>query len=63
MAKFRVKKGYFQPPKKGRLMQKVFVIQKRLIWGIWLNVPHDEAHDGFYFKSPRHAYKVLNTLE
>lgn len=60
MAKYRIRKGYFQTPKKGRLMQKVYAIQKRWIWGIWLNVPHSDAEDMYYFRTPRHAYKILN---
>ena len=62
MAKYRIKKGYFRPPTKGVLLVKVFVVQKRFIWGIWFNVKHEDAIDGYYFSTARHAIKVLNYL-
>lgn len=55
MAKYRIKKGYFQKPRKAKLLRKVFVVQKRLIWGIWLNVSSANAENPYYFRHEKQA--------
>lgn len=63
MAKYRIKKGFFQAPKKGKLLRKVFIVQKRLIWGVWLNVPNCTNAKNKYFRHENQAEKFLRNLK
>ncbi len=63
MGKYRIKKGFFQKPRKGKLLRKVFVVQKRLIWGIWLKVSSANAENDYYFQHEKQAKVFLKYLE
>ncbi len=63
MAKYRIKKGYFQKPRKGKLLRKVFVVQKRFICGIWFNVSSVNAENKYYFRYEKQAKVFLKYLE
>jgi len=62
MADFRIKKGFFLAPVPGKLTRKVFVVQKRLIWGIWLNVFKGNSKNQYYFHSSKQAKKFIRHL-